>query len=357
MKSFPTLYKFSSKGAVQMWQIIATDQGTIDVTHGQKDGALQTTSTQCLPKNVGKKNETTPYQQACLEAESKWKKQIDKGYAENEPVERKTTAPMLAHSYDDHAHTVTYPCYFQPKLDGVRCIAEMADDRTVTLWSRQGKIYDAVPHVNEILKDIMTPGEILDGELYCHGANLQTLISWVKKAQPESQKVQYHVYDMVSDHPFSKRLERIQHLITKDGSVTRTVFTDKIHSADEIPEKHGLVVEQGYEGIMLRVGKCEYRCGYRSRELLKVKAFKDAEFEIVGAEEGKGKSVGQATFICKTATGQTFNARPRGEDSLRKAYWQDRDSYVGRKLTVRYFDLTNDGIPRFPVGIAVREDI
>jgi ATP-dependent DNA ligase len=108
---------------------------------------------------------------------------------------------------------------------------------------------------------------------------------------------------------------------------------------------------------MLRVSDCYYKSGGRSSELLKVKLFKDDEFEIIGAHEGKGKSEGQATFICRTKAGDEFNCRPRGEDALREYYWKHKDSFVGKMLTVRYFEWTTgpNPVPRFPVGIAVRD--
>jgi DNA ligase-1 len=358
-KDFPTLFKFASSGAVQRWDIcaIGEDGGAfIEVSHGQDGGAIQTTTTRVQGKNIGKRNETSPFEQACLEAESKWKKQIDKGYALT-PTERAATAPMLAHPYEDNKSRVTFPCYFQPKLDGVRAVAEKQGGK-VTLWSRLGKEYTAVPHVNKVLEDIMTDGQILDGELYAHKVPFQTLISWVKKNQPDSKRIQYNVYDMVSPKPFKDRFADFCAIVGKNGQgVVRTVHTAILWKADDIETKLIEAIERGYEGIMIRTGDCTYQSGQRSRELLKVKEFKDEEFEIIGAEEGQGKCEGQATFICKTKQGAIFKCRSRGEDSLREHYWKERDKYVGKMLTVRFFEWTTGAnpVPRFPVGIAVRD--
>ena len=360
-KEWPTLFKFSSTGATQRWDIQAVldtnDNAFVEVAHGHDGGSIQTTMTRVQGKNIGRKNETSPFEQACSEAESKWKKQIDKGYAEGKPQAVVITSPMLAHPYEDNKSRVTYPCYWQPKLDGIRAIAQCVGGK-VTLWSRKGKELDKVPHINKVLETIMVEGDILDGELYHHGSGFQTIISWVKKNRPESANIVYNVYDLVSSDPFEKRFKDFCTIIGKKGQgVVRTVHTGVLNSESELEPTHLKAIERGYEGIMLRIGNCSYSSGQRSRELLKVKLFKDDEFEIVGAEEGKGKAEGQATFICKTAAGALFKARPEGEDSLREHYWKERAKYIGKKLTVRYQDYTtgDNPVPRFPVGKAIRD--
>lgn len=129
----PTLYKIKKK--VLQWEIEtrhSPEYSEYIITHGQKDGKLQTTSTMVTQgKNLGKANETSIQEQCDLEAKALWQKQIDrKGYNlggegkledgsslfiyENYAV----PSPMLALEYDKFAHKVVFPCYIQPKLDG-----------------------------------------------------------------------------------------------------------------------------------------------------------------------------------------------------------------------------------------------
>lgn len=124
-KTFPTLYKKSSTGKISQWDIYADDEASTStfytVIFGYIDGKKQTTSVEIKTgKNIGKKNETTPYEQACAEAESKWKKQLDKGYTQSKGTGlfAERISPMLAWSYKDYAHKIKWPCYWQPKLDG-----------------------------------------------------------------------------------------------------------------------------------------------------------------------------------------------------------------------------------------------
>ena len=114
-----TLYKQE-----QIWTCIVIDYGTyaeIEVLFGKKGGKIQKKITRIdVGKNIGKANETTYLQQAVSEAESKINKQKDKLYSEWQHVlhSRILPRPMLAHTYDKHAHKIKFPCYVQPKLDG-----------------------------------------------------------------------------------------------------------------------------------------------------------------------------------------------------------------------------------------------
>ena len=76
-----TLYGVDKSGGVKQWSVW-TDGGNVHVEHGKYLGKLQTKITKCKPKNVGKANETTIFEQSDLEAQSKWNKQYDKYYRE-----------------------------------------------------------------------------------------------------------------------------------------------------------------------------------------------------------------------------------------------------------------------------------
>lgn len=122
----PKLYKTSSTKKELEWLIGVIphedNTATIRTIHGQVNGQLQTTDLLISKgKNIGKANETTPYEQAAFEAESKWKKQQDKNYSEQRGGKSKSLSPMLAHTYEDQLHKVTFPSFIQPKLDG--CVA------------------------------------------------------------------------------------------------------------------------------------------------------------------------------------------------------------------------------------------
>lgn len=366
--NFPVLYKLSSKSVTQVWEISASERsdGTAEtkVRHGQKGGAIQETVVHVKTgKNLNRANATTCYEQAIKDAQSKWNKQIDKGYSEGEAKPMQATKPMLAHPYEKYGHKIDWGhCCYQPKLDGIRCIATKAEGQ-VALWSRMGKPITTVPHIVQELQRLMADGEIWDGELYIHGMRFQQITSLVKRAQAGTEKLQYHVYDVVdAERDFKTRyindvLIRISRRALDPESKIKPVFTSYVVNADEAQQQHDEWVAKGYEGLILRHSGCDYRVGYRSQELLKLKASMDEEFEIIGVKEGEGKFEGLGIFQCKTKDGTPFDATPRGTDAERSEFYTNRASYKGKFLTVRFFEWTSSEkpVPRFPIGIAVRD--
>lgn len=122
----PTLYKTTSTGKEQMWDIkvLMLEENkpypTIRITYGQVGGKLQVKDEVIkVGKNLGKSNETTPAEQALSEAEARWTKQKErKGYSEERGGQDLSLRPMLAHKYLENQDKVTFPCFVQPKLDG-----------------------------------------------------------------------------------------------------------------------------------------------------------------------------------------------------------------------------------------------
>jgi len=110
----------------------------------------------------------------------------------------------------------------------------------------------------------------------------------------------------------------------------------------------------GYEGCILRNINGLYRTNYRSHDLQKYKEFIESEYEIVGFKEGDGRDKGTVIWICKTHD-STFSVRPRGSIEMRKELYENGNNYIGKKLTVIYQELSEMGIPRFPVGKSIRD--
>ena len=91
----------------------------------------------------------------------------------------------------------------------------------------------------------------------------------------------------------------------------------------------------------------------RSKDLLKYKKFMDAEFEVVGHHEAKfGLPV--PIFDCKVGD-KTFGVMMKGDFESRADRMKNVTDYYGKLLTVKFQELSSDGIPRFPVGISFRD--
>ena len=247
---------------------------------------------------------------------------------------------------------------------------------------------------------------ILDGELYIH-ENLKikdkhsglfriaeyderfsiiTSACRTIRSSPHEyeNQIQYHIFDIVDikgkmeqkerfdilDHLFFSGHEvKSSHLPKEDGQrlqkkdvqfpSLQRVETFEINSEKSVYEYHDSFFKRGYEGIIIRDKKLTYNVGRRSAYLLKYKEFIDEECTIIGANQGNGTEEGAVIWICerdsKENTKVKFECRPRGTIEKRKEMYKNRDKYIGKNLTVRYQELSCDNIPRFPVGIEIRD--
>lgn len=376
MTRLPILFKKTSTGAIQQWQI-SVEGTTIVTVYGQVGGKLQTTKDLIkMGKNQGKKNETDPKMQAKKEAESQWTKKKKAGYVENlkdaesgktDSIIEGGVVPMLAKVFEEHESKVKFPVAVQPKLDGHRCIAIVNKDGSVSLWTRTRKRITSVPHIEERLSKIIKSGKlpiksaILDGELYTHKYkdDFEKITSAARKkeATKESEEIQYHIYDIVSDSCFRERLSLISDIELMGGNEVSIVQTIFVETYEQMLGAYRIFIDGGYEGMMIRLLGMGYQ-NKRTHQLLKVKEFYDGEFKIIGMEEGRGKLSGHiGSFICKTKEGKEFKAKMSGDTKKLKELFDGTDWYIGEYLTVQFQGKTADGIPRFPVGIRIREDL
>ncbi len=309
------------------------------------------------------KNQTTPYEQACAEAQSTWNKKIDDQYKQSvdeliRPNEEELELPMLAHEYTKRGKDINMPCYVQPKLNGVRCLNKKLPGR-IRATSRGGKEYKAITHIFEQLVAILEPQQILDGELYNHDLTFQQIVTAVKNETDLDENlplIEYWVYDLPSDADFGDRYTLLKTIVeTINHPSVKLVPTYLVNNDEELKAYHRMFMEQGYEGTMIRNIKGGYKFKHRSTDLQKYKDFVDAEFRIIGGQEGVGLSAGQCVFTCVTENQQPFNVRCIGTNAVREEQWQNLDKYVGKFLTVKFQNYSDTGIPVFPVGIAIRD--
>jgi len=333
------LFNTSLSGKKKMWRV-DVDKNKIVVQHGFVDGKITTNETICM----GKKN-TTPEEQAQKEARALYEKKIKSGYYEKE--ETKIYFPMLALEFSE----TKYPCLVQPKLDGIRCIVYKKDG--LVFQSRNNTIFQPVPTLVKELEPyfLENPGLVLDGELYHHSFGFQKITSIVRKQDhPEKDLLQYHIYDVICDGSYMKRYDIIRKI---NGSQVVCVETKKATSREEIESLHTHYTDLGYEGIMIRNPDGLYHQKTRSKDLLKYKKFKDGEFLVIGHTEGKH---GIPVFTCMT-NDKTFGVMMKCTTFKKQEMLQNVSDYYNKYLTVKYQELSEEGIPRFPVGIGFRCDV
>lgn len=360
----PTFYALAKNGNIRTYKVSITDYGNMAIltttkatTLGGKEQIDAYTYTEGV--NIGKANETSYIEQAVNEGNSLIKRLLDKGFSTEIPTGKYNTdavgtmKPMLASGWNPGG--VNFPCITQPKYDGVRCILTQDAKGNIVIISRNGKAYD-IPHLRKWAENNrhLLP---LDGELYNHGElTFQEIISAVKKRSAMTDKISYVVYDKPVDGLNNEqRIQLLQKEIGEETFPVRFSEYTYVNSLEELDRYHDEKVSQGYEGAIIRNLTGSYEFGFRSRNLIKLKKFKDEEFEIADVIEATGRDSGTAVFVLKTSSGDYFNAKPQGTRSIRAEYLRNKKKLIGKTCTVQYQGLSDSGIPRFPSAIAVRD--
>ena len=272
--------------------------------------------------------------------------------------------PMLAYPVSDKPIDYTKPVFMQPKLDGVRCLVQY-DNSVVTAYSRTGKQWLNIDHILQSLKPFFqaNPNVILDGELYNHALkdDFEKIISCVRKQKPtaidraESRKlVQFHCYDIVDETMlFDKRYKFVFDNL-RDSYGVRTVKTIVTPTESQAKVNHARNLDSGYEGSILRVNDV-YKCG-RSWSLRKFKDFHDAEAEIIGWVEGKGKRSGTiGKFIAADKDGNRFGMPVMDNFKKLQTMFDEMQTWKGKIATFTYFERTKAGSYRHPLFKAIRD--
>lgn len=357
---YPTLYCKDALGDMRYWRITVyplDDLVQLTTEYGLVSGVNQVAHRSISEGFQGR----NMLEQAILEANKAIKDKIAQSYTPNKSGEPDPTIaplPMLAHLFEKHKHKLEYPVIVQPKLDGLRCIAVCEDSGVVSAWSRTGKLIESCGHITEELEHYMRPGQVFDGELYNHKIKFNKLSGAIRQKQEVANEVEYHIYDTILDESQAIRQHEVNEFFRMNQPShfiypVPSMFAD---NEQEICSIVGLALNAGFEGGIVRSQLNAYRSKYRSPHMLKVKNFKDDEFTIAGVVEGKGKDEGAAIFQCWAKNGEGFNVRPAMSYEERARIYETRESFIGKKLTVKYFELSEKGIPRFPVGIRIRGD-
>lgn len=336
-------------------------------------------------KNDGKSNSTTDHEQALKECYRKWLNQMSKGYTrvvqqfQSENIttncNQELLLPMLAQKFTERKKYVKYPCAVSRKLDGIRMVSSYKDGKVV-LTSRTGKEFMHVEKVREHIQKLYSVfGNtiVLDGELYSHDLPFSVIsgaIRSIKKKSVSDHLLEYWIFDIIDVSEDYKtrahRLKEMEEWYTSTYSnvsdrVLKFELYTLIEKESEVQKYHDLYVSQGFEGLIIRNLDGKYIIKHRTNDLQKFKNFEDAEYKIVGYKLGTGTEEGAIIFECEFTPGKTFDVRPRGSIAERVEKAKRGYTFIGKQLTVRYqpcvkqSDVERNEIPRFPIGLEVRD--
>ena len=372
--SYTKLYKKDETGKIRYWYMqrdldLKGSYRSVSGIVGREETSQQVSEwSYAQGKNIGKVNETTDDEQAMLIVNTTYRIRNEQGYAETvEASGKKFFQPMLAAKYfglkkkqideifKDHV-------YIQPKLDGIRCIVTRDG-----MFSRHGKEIISAPHIRKSLDKVFEkyPDLILDGELYNHdlNADFNRIISLARKTRPteedlkeSEQYIQYWIYDLpsCSENFHSRNWELTKIWCEFEDTFNEhcvCVETHLVTGDEEVQNRLEDYLSHGYEGAIVRLNK-PYE-NKRTNSLLKVKKFEDEEFTILDIEEGRGNLAGKAGRIIVDVDGKRVSAGLKFSHDDAAEIWRNKQHYIGRKATIKYFNRTPDGSLRFPKCIQI----
>lgn len=348
-----TLFGEPKGGKAKQWAVYV-EGDVVTVEWGRVGGKLQTKQTVCTSKNIGKVNQTTPEQQAELEALSKWEKQYtNKLYRHTieEAVVVGELLPMLAIDGSKKPEKIQFPCDIQPKLDGVRCMVYL-EDGEVKAISRQGKFYELHSQLKEELRCVLSwSGQNkLDGELYKHGMKLQDIVSAVRNTKnPKHNQIEFHLFDIPYSPIWGIRRDLLSEISkANDTKYVKVVNYCSCHNIEQLHQSVDDFMEQGYEGTMVRNINGRYEFNHRSNDLIKLKVMQDSEALVIDCREDKNN---EGVLLCSWNNIQ-FECKMKGSHAER--LFTEQQKLIGQWINFKYQALTNEGKPQFPVGLYVR---
>jgi DNA ligase-1 len=275
------------------------------------------------------------------------------------------------------------PYIITRKLDGVRLICQFnADTNAINFYSRIGHPYTSL----DVLKDALLPvlrhfgtSCYLDGELCVidenNKENFKQAVSEIRRHET-MVKPHYKMFDMLtpdeflgisSDRPYHLRLNALEFMFQKYTCPNFSVIGHCKYTPENFDKATQLAERKGWEGLILRAD-LPYQSG-RTADLLKVKKFTDDEFvieditgttkNILNALTGKMEETPLAGAMVIRYKGNPVAVGSGLSDELRIDLYHNPEKYLGRKITVKYFEETTDatGKPslRFPIFKGFRD--
>ena len=278
--------------------------------------------------------------------------------ATNKPLDLSafTRNPLLAHKWEPNTGVDIKGWHCSEKLDGVRAIWTGSK-----FISREGNPFFAPDWFTKRLpRDV-----VLDGELFTVRGGFQNCVSIVRSQDSHHRwkfSVTYQVFDIPSKGhlPFESRLSFLKDLVERKLNIkwVQLVSHQQVRDEDHVLQLLDSVTQQGGEGLMLREPKSTYTHG-RSRSLLKVKTFHDADAIVRSYTPGTGKHASViGALMCEMVdpktgqpSGKMFKVGTGLTDLQRK-----NPPKIGAVIIYKYQELSNSGNPRFPSFVGERAD-
>lgn len=289
---------------------------------------------------------------------------------------------MLANKYFEHPDKVDGKhFYLTEKLDGIRCIAVVKED-SIRLYSRQGVPIDGLALVElrlKFLRQMTGKDFVFDGELLLTDRDgipskeQYKRTTMIVRRDGIKTGVTYNVFDVLDVDAFERRfcdtpyylrrqkLDAYCAFLSDEGQTSVCPLPVLYHGSDTDKIMEHLNAQRGldHEGVMINLADEPYQFT-RTNALLKVKVMQDCDLKIIGFEAGNGKFEGTLGALVCDYKGTPVGVGSGLSDENRHMFWDHQDEYLGRVVTIQYFEETNDADGklsiRFPVFKELREE-
>lgn len=422
IKEFPTLYARSSNNKIVQWtiSIIRYNSVKITINYGEINGKLITAFENDIKgKNIGKANETTPFEQAVLQANSRINKKKKEGYKSLEDLGLQNTEinsrnikmllndrlgefrtddkgsikPMKCQQYykskknwvdpngniwDDRKYFYltnpneskekgsilpSFPAIIQPKINGVRALLYLENDKVV-LRSKEGLNYN-IPHIInwfENNKNIFTdihPNLIFDGELYIHGELLQDIVSAVKKPNLNTQRITFNIFDLAIKDFNNKQ----RHNILLDiKNKYELIFNNHIHFVMSKKVENDKDVQFFTDQFILQgyegsiIRDMKGLYGFGKRPSCISKLKRTISNDYLIVDiVPQSKDKTLGQYVCVTPNGDKFEVNPKLSDKDKRILLINKSNYIGKKLQIDFYEYTDKKIPFHILNNLVRD--
>jgi DNA ligase-1 len=258
---------------------------------------------------------------------------------------------MLAHDGAKHPKKIKGDCLVEYKYDGVRVIGIVMKGKA-TLYSRNGKIFNNFPHIENALSKPEYNNIVFDGEVMSD--DFQALMKQVyRKSGAKTEDAYLALFDMLPLNEFNKGKSNLNSIQRKDelNKIANNFDDNVIKLVDykiinfdtengqaKFSAMNKEALEKGFEGLMIKPNDNYYECK-RSHAWLKIKPFIEVTLKIVDIQEGTGKHSGKlGAFQVEGSDDGKFFSLSVGSgltDDDREMFWKSRDKLVGRLIEIR----------------------
>ena len=281
----------------------------------------------------------------------------------------------LAQNYEpklaSFGENVTEKWYASRKLDGVRCLAIVDVQGNCRLYSRMGKEFTTLNKVKSAIEATGIINTVFDGEICIldkdGNEDFQSVMKEIRRKDHQIENPMFMMFDMLHISQFNSkkstdtlgtRLHKLRSFIESLENKNTLRYLDQAVITDErhFDKWAQMAGDNNWEGFMLRkdVG---YE-GKRSKNLLKVKTFHDAEYKVVDCDVASMSVVRDGKEAQEVMLAQVYIEHKGYRVKVGSGFSQEQrikymtEDIVGKTITVQYFEETHNdkgGISlRFP---------